>query len=107
MAASFSFFHSTILVTYLNLLLQHMQRFYRWSIEDRLDECKLLQQNFISGLHTFFDKEANSLIALPTLVSLAKKLNHTTRFLNDVSLKISGSTAQHHIDNFIVTIVKE
>lgn len=27
--------HSTILVAYLNLLLQHMQRFYQWSIANR------------------------------------------------------------------------
>ncbi|SKB91176.1 Helix-turn-helix domain-containing protein [Sphingobacterium nematocida] len=98
---------SSILVAYLNLLLRHMQRFYLRSMEDRVNELRLLYQDFINDLQSLFDTERKSMIILPSLALLAKKLSCTPRFLNDVSLKISENTAQRHIDNFIVKRTKE
>jgi AraC-like DNA-binding protein len=98
---------SKILISYLDLLLQHMQRFYQQLMEDKLNEFSALQKDFMSELHTLFDNKRKCLFLLPSLTLLSKKLNCTTRFLNDVSLKTSKNTAQYHIDNFIVKIAKE
>ncbi len=99
--------HSTIIVSYLNLLLYHMQRFYQQSMESRLDEISEVQYHFLNGLHAFFDSDRKCMLAFPSLISLSKKLRCTPRFLQDISLKVSGSTAQYHIDNFIITIAKQ
>ncbi len=99
--------HSTIIVSYLNLLLYHMQRFYQQSMESRLDEISKMQYHFLNGLHAFFDSDRKCMLAFPSLISLSKKLRCTPRFLQDISLKVSGSTAQYHIDNFIITIAKQ
>ena len=99
--------HSTIIVSYLNLLLYHMQRFYQGSMESRSEELTLLQNRFYEELHAFFDQESRCMSALPNLLSLSKKLNCTPRFLNDVALNLSGSSAQHHIDNFMIRIAQE
>ncbi|WP_333575298.1 helix-turn-helix domain-containing protein [Sphingobacterium sp.] len=98
---------SKILISYLDLLLQHMQRFYQQLMEDKLKEFSALQKDFMSELHTLFDSKRKCLSLLPSLTLLSTKLNCTTRFLNDVSLKTSKNTAQYHIDNFIVKIAKE
>jgi AraC-like DNA-binding protein len=99
--------HSTIIVSYLNLLLYHMQRFYQRSMESRLDEISKMQYHFLNELHAFFDSDRKCMLAFPSLISLSKKLRCTPRFLQDISLKVSGSTAQYHIDNFIITIAKQ
>lgn len=99
--------HSNILVSYLNLLLRHMQRFYQWSMSDRMNELRLLYQEFVRELASLFDTEKKSMQTLPSLALLSKKLNCTSRFLNDVSLQISNFTAQYHIDIFIVKITKQ
>ncbi|WP_312338180.1 helix-turn-helix domain-containing protein [Sphingobacterium sp.] len=99
--------HSRILISYLNLLLQHMQRFYKGSMENRVNELQILHQDFINELQSLFDTGKKCMLLRPSLVLLSKKLDCTPRFLNDVSLKISKHTAQHHIDSFIVKIAKE
>lgn len=99
--------HSTIIASYLNLLLYHMQRFYQRFMEDKSDEINALQCQFLKELYTFFDQERRCMLAPPTATSLSKKLNCTARFLNDISLKVSGKTAQYHIENFIVTVAKQ
>lgn len=99
--------HSNILVSYLNLLLQYMQRFYQRSMHDRMNELRILYQEFVNELDAHFDTEKKSMHTLPTLALLSKKLNCTARYLNDVSLKISNYTAQYHIDVFIVKITKK
>ncbi len=99
--------HSTIIVSYLNLLLYHMKRFYQRSMENRLDEIRRLHQDFFNELHTFFDNERMCMSTFPSLISLSKKLRCTPRFLNDVSVGVSGATAQSHIDSFIIGIVKQ
>lgn len=98
---------SSILVTYLNLLLQHLKRFYQQFMEDRVMDFRLLYQDFMIELQSLFDTEKQWLITLPSLRLLSERLDCTPRFLNDVSLKISGDTAQYHIDNFIVKIAKQ
>ncbi|WP_333863546.1 helix-turn-helix domain-containing protein [Sphingobacterium sp.] len=99
--------HSTIIVSYLNLLLYHMKRFYQRSMESRLDEISRLHQHFLNELHAFFDNERMCMSTFPSLKSLSKKLRCTPRFLNDVSVVVSGSTAQSHIDSFIIGISKQ
>lgn len=99
--------HSNILFSYLNLLLQHMQRIYQQSMNDKINELNLLYQKFVIKLEALFDTEEKSMHTLPNLALLSKKLDCTARFLNDVSLKISNNTAQHHIDLFIVKITKQ
>lgn len=99
--------HSTIIASYLNLLLYHMQRFYQRSMEGRLDDISRLHQLFFNELHAFFDSEKMCMSAFPSLTALSKKLRCTPRFLNDVSLGVSGGTAQSHIDSFIISIAKQ
>ena len=98
---------STIIGSYLNLLLYHMQRFYQRSMDSRVEEFSQLQLHFLNELHTLFDSQRMCMLAIPSLTSLSKKLRCTPRFLNDVSLRISESTAQYHIDNFIISIAKK
>jgi|GEM_PF-244940 hypothetical protein len=99
--------HSTIIASYLNLLLCHMQRFYQRSMESRREDITQLYQLFFNELHACFDRERMCMQVFPSLTTLSKKLRCTPRFLNDVSLGVSGSTAQSHIDSFIIAIAKK
>ena len=99
--------HSTIITSYLNLLLYHMQRFYQLSMKSRVDEISRLHQRFFNELHAFFDGERMCMSVFPSLTVLSNKLRCTPRFLNDVSLNLSGGTAQSHIDSFIIGIAKQ
>ncbi len=95
-----------ILISYIELLLQHMHRFYQQSFEEHADNLLALNKKFDGLLAEAFPLEEHSNKELPTLGYFANELSVTTAYLNDISLKIYGQPAQDRIDSRIIDSAK-
>ncbi|MBE8720814.1 helix-turn-helix domain-containing protein [Sphingobacterium pedocola] len=96
-----------ILFSYVELLLQHMNRFYQRWFNDRLEEIRAIDREYQELLiHTFKPNEKNT-GRLPSLPVFARKLQLTSCYLNDISQIVSGQTAQERIEVKVIDVAKQ
>lgn len=96
-----------ILISYIELLLQHMHRFYQRSFQEHTTKLLALNKKFDTLLATAFLLGEHSNSVLPALSYFADELGVTTAYLNDTSLKVYGQAAQDRIDNKIIDCAKQ
>lgn len=104
---AFDHLSSDILISYIELLLQHMSRFYQRFFSDRSDEICSVNRNFEDLLLQAFNLKERSNDKLPTLTYFAQELDLTMRYLNDVSQIVYKQSAQERIDAQIINIAKQ
>lgn len=98
--------HPHILISYIELLLQHMHRFYKRSFAAQETILTALNKQFETLLEYAFSLDERRNTILPSVPFFADELGVTSAYLNDVSQTVSKQSAQDRIDNKIIDCAK-
>lgn len=96
-----------VLVSYVELLLNYSNRFYKRQFITR----KAVNHDLLSGmeqlLNKYFDNEISLNKGLPTVEYLAGQLHLSPRYLSDMLRSLTGQNAQQHIHEKLIEKAKE
>jgi len=96
-----------VLVSYLEVLLNYSQRFYKRQFITR----KVINHDLLTRmeqlLNHYFDQQKPLLNGLPTVEYLASQLNLSPRYLSDMLRSLTGRNAQQHIHEKLIGKAKE
>lgn len=96
-----------LLVSYLEVLLNYSQRFYkRQFITRKVVHSDLLTQ-IEQLLSDYFDQSESLNEGLPTVEFLADRVNVSPRYLSDMLRSLTGQSAQQHIHDKLIEKAKE
>ncbi len=99
-------FQDTIIVGYLEVLLNYCRRFYnRQFLTRKLENTDLLKR-FESLLRKYFEEEQQLTLGLPTVQYCADKLCMSANYFGDLIKKSTGDTASHYIRHFVIQQAK-
>lgn len=97
---------NTIIVGYIELMLNFCQRFYnRQFITRKLENSDILMK-FDSLLHDYFEEKIQLKLGLPTVQYCADKLCMSSNYFGDMIKKTTGDTASNYIRQFIIQRTK-
>ena len=99
-------FQDTIIVGYLEVLLNYCRRFYNRQFLTRKIENNDLLKKFDSLLRKYFEEGKQLSLGLPTVQYCADKLCVSANYFGDLIKKSTGDTASHYIRNFIIQQAK-
>ena len=99
-------FQDTIIVSYLEVLLNYCSRFYNRQFITRKIENTDLLKKFRSLLCEYFDKGEQLSLGIPTVQYCADKLCVSANYFGDLIKKSTGDTASHYIRNYIIQQAK-
>jgi AraC-like DNA-binding protein len=104
--ASTDSFTQDLVVSYIDLLLKHCNRFYhRQFLAQQVANGDLLLK-LEEHLNRYFDKDRRSGDGLPTVQFLASQLNLSPNYLSDLLLALTGQSTRQHIQNKILERAK-
>ena len=99
-------FQDTIIVAYLEVLLNYCRRFYnRQFLTRKLENTDLLKK-FGSLLREYFDEGKQLSLGIPTVQYCADKLCVSANYFGDLIKKSTGDTASHYIRSYIIQQAK-
>ena len=99
-------FQDTIIVGYLEVVLNYCRRFYsRQFMTRKLDNTDLLKK-FNSLLCSYFDEGKQQSLGIPTVQYCADKLCMSANYFGDLIKKSTGETASLYIRNHIIQRAK-
>lgn len=99
-------FQDSIIVGYIELVLNFCQRFYnRQFITRKLDNSDMLMK-FDRLLHDYFDRNMQLTYGLPTVQYCADKLCMSSNYFGDMIKKTTGDTASNYIRQYIIQLAK-
>ena len=99
-------FQDSIIVGYIELVLNFCQRFYnRQFITRKLDNSDMLMK-FDRLLHDYFDGNMQLTLGLPTVQFCADKLCMSSNYFGDMIKKTTGDTASNYIRQYIIQRAK-
>ncbi|WP_240755157.1 AraC family transcriptional regulator [Pedobacter sp. SYP-B3415] len=90
-------FSEQILVSQLELLLNHSNRFYNRQFLTRKNQHHKLIARMNKWLYTYFDHSNAMSSGLPSPQDIAGHLNVSQRYLSDMLRTLTGQTTQQHI----------
>lgn len=99
-------FQDTIIVGYLEVLLNYCRRFYNRQFLTRKIENTDLLKKFDSLLRKYFEEGRQLSLGIPTVQYCADKLCVSANYFGDLIKKSTGDTASHYIRNFIIQQAK-
>ena len=96
-------FSQDVLVSQIELLLNHSNRYYNRQFLTR----QVIHHDLISQLDTFMaGRFAEPLSRIPTVLEVAKHLQVSPRYLTDMLKSLTGQSAQQHIHNRLIEEAK-
>jgi AraC-like DNA-binding protein len=98
-------FSQDVMVSYLELLLNHANRFYNRQFITRSSGSQQLPSAFQTILQEHFEQK--SITKLPTVQEIASQLNVSPHYLSDMLRSLTGQSAQQHIHNTLIEKAKE
>ena len=96
-----------IILSQIDLLLNYSNRFYERQFITRKAVNHDLLTRMEQLLTDYFEREEASKNGLPTVESIAEKLNLTPHYLSDMLRSLTGQTAQQHIHEKLIEKAKE
>ena len=99
-------FQNTIIIAYLEVLLNYCRRFYnRQFLTRKLENTDLLKK-FESLLREYFDDGKQLSLGIPTVQYCADKLCVSANYFGDLIKKSTGETASSYIRSYIIQQAK-
>ena len=96
----------TIIVGYINLVLNFCQRFYnRQFITRKLENSDILVR-FNNLLQSNYGEKLQLTLGLPTVQYCADKLCMSPNYFGDMFKKMTGDTASDHIRKYVIQLAK-
>ena len=96
----------TIIVGYINLVLNFCQRFYnRQFITRKLANSDILIR-FNNLLQNYYEEKLQLTLGLPTVQYCADKLCMSPNYFGDMFKKMTGDTASDHIRKYVIRLAK-
>lgn len=100
-------FSNDVILAQLELLFTYAQRFYeRQFITRKISNSKILDR-LEEVLTDYFNNEDLLAKGLPTVQSIAKTLNISTKYLSSLLRQLTGQSTQQHIHNKLIEKAKE
>ncbi len=96
-----------VIVTNIELLLNHCNRFYDRQFITRDTVHKGVLEKFEEILNGYFQSDKPQQIGLPSVTYCAEQLHLSTNYFGDLIKKETGNTAQEYIQTKILNIAKE
>lgn len=100
-------FSQDVIISYIELLLNYSNRFYKRQFITR----KVVNHDLLARmevlLNDYFDKDESLNKGLPTVELLAGQLHLSPRYLSDMLRSITGQSAQQHIHEKLIEKAKE
>lgn len=95
-----------IILTHIDSILKYSQRFYKRQFLNRSELSGVTVSKFNAYLQTYFESGQLKLNGLPSVKSMAEKLNTSSRYLTDLLRQETGKTALELIHIFLVAEAK-
>lgn len=99
-------FSQKLIVTNIELLLNHCMRFYRRQFNTRTRQNKDVVSRFESLLKKYFISNMTKLNGLPSVSYLASELGYSPNYLSDLLKKETGKNTQEHIHYYLIEKAK-
>jgi len=98
-------FSQDVLVTQIELLLHHSNRFYNRQFATR----KVVYHELISRMHLYLDNrfEQSAYNGLPTVQEVAEELRLSPKYLTDMLKSLTAMSAQQHIHSRLIEQAKD
>ena len=96
----------TLIVSYIELLLNHSMRFYDRQFITRQHVNTDILAKFEKVLNQYFQSDKPLEIGLPSVSYCADQINLSANYLGDLIKKETGKSAQDHIQNKVIDIAK-
>ena len=100
-------FSQDVVISQIELLLNHSNRFYSRQFLTRKAVSNDLLQRLEEVLHDYFQSGAPQQKGIPTVQYLAGELNVSASYLSDMLRSLTGQNAQQHIHNNLIEKAKE
>lgn len=100
-------FSQDVMIAQVELLLNYCNRFYKRQFITRKAASNDLLQKMDEILDSYFKAENSLRQGIPTVISLAEKLNVSPSYLSDMLRSLTGKNAQQHIHIKIIEKGKE
>ncbi|MDJ1498643.1 AraC family transcriptional regulator [Cytophagaceae bacterium DM2B3-1] len=100
-------FSQDVIISQIELLLNHANRFYNRQFITRKAVSSDLLQRAEEILHAYFQSPHTQKQGLPTVQFLSEQLNVSASYLSDVLRSLTGQNAQQHIHNHLIEKAKE
>lgn len=98
---------NTIIVKYIELVLNFCQRFYnRQFITRKLENSDILMK-FDNLLRDYYEEKRQSMLGLPTVQYCADKLCMSSNYFSDTIKKMTGDTASNYIRQYVIRCAKD
>lgn len=97
---------NTIIVGYIELVLNFCQRFYNRQFITRKLESSDILMKFDKLLRDYFEDKKQLTLGLPTVQYCADKLCLSSNYFGDVIKKTTGDTASNYIRQYIILLTK-
>ena len=96
-----------LIIAHLELVLTYAERFYHRQFITRKITSNALLSRLEDLLDSNFNDEAIAKIGLPTVQSIAEKLNVSPNYLTGMLKVLTGQSTQQHIHNKLIEKAKE
>lgn len=96
-----------LIVSYLDLLLNYINRFYGRQFITRKNSNHDLLSKLEQTLFDYFENENGAVKGLPTVQFLSQELNISANYLSDLLRNITGLNTQQYIQNHIIEKAKQ
>lgn len=96
-----------VLVSYIEVLLNYSNRFYKRQFVTRKGVNNDLLAQMEQLLNNYFEKEEPLTKGIPTVEYIAAQLNLSARYLSDMLRSLTGQNAQQHIHEKLIEQAKE
>lgn len=96
-----------VIISQIELLLNYAQRFYKRQFITRKPVNDTVLQKLEALLDGYFDGPASLTGGIPTVQSLAARLNFSPSYLSDMLRSLTGQNTQQHIHNKLIEKAKQ
>lgn len=100
-------FSQDVMVSQIELLLTFCNRYYNRQFITRKSPANDLLTRIETLLTNYFNNGKMETDGLPTVAYVAEQLNMSSKYMSDLLRKITGQSAQHHIQNQLVEKAKQ
>lgn len=100
-------FSQDVVISQIELLLNYANRFYKRQFITRKAVSSDLLQKLDEVLDDYYGAQQAITMGIPTVQSLAEKLNMSPSYLSDMLRSLTGQNTQQHIHNKLIEKAKE
>ena len=95
-----------VIISQIELLLNYAHRFYKRQFITRKPVSDTVLESLEAILDEYFDGQASLSGGIPTVQSLADRLNFSPSYLSDMLRTLTGQNTQQHIHNKLIEKAK-